>query len=178
MDAEEDYLDDPAARAMNQDNWLSLARPSEVQSLSAILLTCFCFSHQAPHVFDYSCECATIAEQVASSRLKRFICLRLQENGFAAAEAASAAQAEDGEGAGVGEGLLEGDISVVPREVFVVDTLEKAHQAAARLRALHAANPSMFFACDTEVILTCTTAPSDTRYPDDCMHDVFFFKSE
>ncbi len=153
MDAEEDYLDDPAARAMNQDNWLSLARPSEVQSLSAILLTCFCFSHQAPHVFDYSCECATIAEQVASSRFKRFICLRLQENGFAAAETASAAQAEDGEGAGVGEGLLEGDISVVPREVFVVDTLEKAHQAAARLRALHAANPSMFFACDTEVIL-------------------------
>ncbi len=55
--------------------------------------------------------------------------------------------------------MSESDITVVPREVYVVDTVQKAQQAAARLRALHAANPSMFFACDTEVCCSFVFSP-------------------
>jgi hypothetical protein len=52
---------------------------------------------------------------------------------------------------GDAEESTEGGFSAVPQEVFVVDTPHKARVAAERLRALHAADPDMFFACDTEV---------------------------
>ncbi|BDA48148.1 probable DNA polymerase I at C-terminar half [Coccomyxa sp. Obi] len=103
VDAEEDYMDSPEAKLINEDNWLRLAQSSEASD----------------------------------------------NNGNAAAAALQGEPEEDG-GEDSAE-VSEGDISVVPREVYVVDTVQKAQQAAARLRALHAANPSMFFACDTEV---------------------------
>lgn len=90
------------------------------------------------------------------------------DNGSATAAAAAVGEEEGGEGSGEGAEVSEGDISQIPREVFVVDTVEKAQQAAARLHALHSANPSMFFACDTEVwesLCGRTVSIQDLRWP-------------
>ena len=54
------------------------------------------------------------------------------------------------------EGPPPQDSLYPPREVFVVDTPARAAHAAARLRAIHAADPTTVFACDTEV-LSCRT---------------------
>lgn len=50
-------------------------------------------------------------------------------------------------------GPQENVVTVVPRDVYVVDTLPKAQAALERLQAIHAANPDTIFACDTEVWL-------------------------
>lgn len=77
-------------------------------------------------------------------------CVQEVPDNAASAAAAVVKGGEDDEGS-AGEDVPEGEFELPPREVFVVDTIQKAQQAAARLHALHAANPSMFFACDTEV---------------------------
>lgn len=70
---------------------------------------------------------------------------------------ANDAAAAAGDGGASGEALAAsesdepGQWALPPQEVLVVDTPQKARQAAARLHALHAANPGIFFACDTEV---------------------------
>ena len=71
----------------------------------------------------------------------------------AAAEAALGAfeQQEGGEDAAAEEESSAADSLHPPQEVFVVDSVAKARRAAARLAAMHAADPSTIFACDTEV---------------------------
>ena len=53
------------------------------------------------------------------------------------------------------EGPPPPDSIYPPREVFVADTPARAAHAAARLRAIHAADPATVFACDTEARPRC-----------------------
>ena len=47
--------------------------------------------------------------------------------------------------------VIENVVTPIPREVYVVDSVDKAQTALERLQAIHAANPDTIFACDTEV---------------------------